>query len=41
MDIAYFSRGGYSDEILIAYVKAYFKMNSTNWNWRRLNEYII
>jgi len=30
MDISYFSGGGYSDEILIAYVKAYFEMNSTN-----------
>ena len=30
MNIAYSSGGDYSDEILLAYVKAYFEMNSTN-----------
>ena len=32
MYIVYFIGGDYSDEILLAYVKAYFEMNSTNWN---------
>ena len=30
MNIAYSTGGDYSDEILLAYVKAYFVMNSTN-----------
>ena len=30
MNIAYSTGGDYSDEILLAYVKAYFEMNSTN-----------
>lgn len=30
MDIAYSSGGDYSDEILLAYVKAYFEMDGTN-----------
>ena len=32
MNIAYSTGGDYSDETLIAYVKAYFEMNSTNKN---------
>lgn len=30
MNIAYSTGGDYSDETLLAYVKAYFEMNSTN-----------
>ena len=30
MNIAYYTGGDYSDETLLAYVKAYFEMNSTN-----------
>ena len=30
MNIAYSTGGDYSDETLLAYVKAYFVMNSTN-----------
>ena len=30
MNIAYSTGGDYSDEILLAYVKAYCEMNSTN-----------
>ena len=38
MNIAYSTGGDYSDETLLAYVKAYFEMNSTNWKlaiWRK------
>ena len=31
MNIVYSTGGDYSDETLLAYVKAYFEMNSTNW----------
>ena len=30
MNIVYSTGGDYSDETLVAYVKAYFEMNSTN-----------
>ena len=30
MNIVYSTGGDYSDETLLAYVKAYFEMNSTN-----------
>jgi hypothetical protein len=35
MNIAYSTGGDYSDETLLAYVKAYFEMNSTNLNLPR------
>ena len=35
MDIEYSSGGDYSDEILLAYVKAYFEMDGTNLNLPR------